>query len=38
MVHQDLNVISTITSEYTYTHLSLENITLINVSSGNTHL
>jgi len=40
MIHRDINVFSTLTSEctYTYTHTSLENVILINVTSQNIYL
>jgi hypothetical protein len=31
MIHQDLYVISAITSEYMFTHMSLDSIVLINI-------
>ena len=37
MIQRDINVLSTLTWEYTYAHTSLENAVLINVSQQNIH-
>ena len=37
MIHRDINVFITLTSEYTYTHTSLDNVILINVTSQNIY-